>query len=720
MPVHHDDPHPQQPSLGLQWDGTGCTAGVWAPRASSVDVCLFGGGPARDTETRVALAQRSGGMWHGYLPGVAPGQRYGLRVDGPYDPARGLRHNPAKLLLDPYARRVEGEVRRHPALVGYAEDPRGTQPDARDSAPFVPRGVVTDDCFTWAGDTPPRTPWSDTVIYEAHVKGLTALHPRVSAALRGRYAGLTSPAVLEHLLRLGVTAVELLPVQAFCSELAVQARGQRNYWGYNTLGYFAPHPAYAATSDPVVEFKTMVRELHSAGLEVLLDVVYNHTAEGDAHGPTLSLRGLDNPGYYRLLEDDPAGYADTTGCGNTLELASPPALRLVLDSLRYWVQHMHVDGFRFDLASSLSRGTGFLDAVAADPVLRQVKLIAEPWDMHSYDIGRFPAPWGEWNGRYRDDVRDAWHGRARGVGTLAARLSGSADIYSARGPLASVNFVTAHDGFGLADLVSYERKHNDANGEHGRDGSDDNRSVNAGVEGPTADPAVLETRRRLRRAHLATLLLSAGVPMLLAGDELGHTQHGNNNAYCQDNTRSWLAWPCDEDDPAGPDPMLVPLVRCLTALRREGAALRRLSFYTGGHATNGAPDISWFSDDGRELTPEGWQRADLLQALLSGSAEGHAPGPTGSYLLVLNLSPHDAAPLLPGPGWVAGYRLLLDTAAPDLAGFVGPGTGLGTGTGTGTGSGTGTLAPHPAHLAPGQPLPVGAHSVLVLTVVDPS
>ena len=710
MPAHRHDPHHEQPSLGLQWDGTGCTAGVWAPHASSVDICLFTGTTPRSTATRVALTHRTGGVWHGYLPGIGPGQRYGLRVDGPYDPARGLRHNPAKLLVDPYARRVEGEVRSDPSLLGYADDPHGSRPNAHDSAPFVPRGVVTDDEFTWAGDTPPRTPWSDTVVYEAHVKGLTALHPGVPPALRGRYAGLASPAVIEHLVRLGVTAVELLPVQAFATELAVQARGQRNYWGYNTLGFFAPHPGYAATVDPLAEFKTMVRELHSAGLEVLLDVVYNHTAEGDELGPTLSLRGLDNPGFYRLLGDDPARYADSTGCGNTLALASPPALRLVLDSLRYWVQHMHVDGFRFDLASTLTHGTGFLDAVAADPVLREVKLIAEPWDMRSYDVGGFPAPWAEWNGRYRDDIRDAWHGRARGVGTLAARLSGSADIYSGRGPLASVNFVTAHDGFGLADLVSYERKHNDANGEHGRDGTDDNRSVNASVEGPTVDATVLETRRRLRRAHLATLLLSAGVPMLLAGDELGHTQHGNNNGYCQDNPLSWLAWPCDEADPAGPDPMLLPLVRGLTALRREAAALRRLSFFAGGHTADdhtagGVPDISWFSAGGTGLTPEGWQHADLLQVLLSGSADGHAQGPSGSYLLVLNLAPHDAAPVLPHPKWVTGYRLLLDTAAPDLAGFGAPDIELST-----------DVSGRPPQLAPGAAHVIGARSVLVLAV----
>ncbi len=702
------DDRPGVPPLGLHWDGSGCSAAVWAPAASAVEVCLFDAAPEHQvTEQRVALPACTSGVWHGHVPGIGPGQRYGLRVDGAYDPARGLRHNPAKLLLDPYARRVQGEVRRHRSLLGYSDVPRGARRDETNSAPFVPRGVIAGgEAFDWRDDAPPRTPWADTVVYEAHVKGLTALHPGVPPHLRGTFAGLATDAVIEHLTQLGVTAVELLPVQASATELSLQARGLRNYWGYSTLGFFAPHPAYAATGDPVPEFQAMVRALHAAGLEVLLDVVYNHTAEGDERGPTLSLRGLDNTGYYRLRDGDPSRYVDSTGCGNTVDLASPPALALVLDSLRYWVGQMHVDGFRFDLASTLFRDTTFAAAVAADPVLSGIKLVAEPWDMQSYDVGSFPAPWTEWNGRYRDAIRDTWRGRVRGVGELATKISGSADLYAGRSPQASINFVTAHDGFTLADLVSYERKHNDANGEHGRDGSEDNRSGNSGVEGPTQDPAVLDERRRTRRALVATLLLSQGVPMLLAGDELGHTQFGNNNAYCQDNVLSWLPWPARNGadsgdganpaapDPAGPDPLLLPLVRGLVALRRRTAVLRRSTFFRGGPPSPGElADVCWFGADGRELSGSAWDEAVTLQVFLSGAATG-----TESLLLVLSPAASDVVVTLPAaPLAEQGYRLLLDTGAPDLAGFAGD-------------------AAATASLLPGAVLQVRGRSVLVLTL----
>jgi glycogen debranching enzyme GlgX len=659
--------------LGVHWDGSGVNVAVWSDSATAVEVCLF---DSAGTETRVALQERNGPIWHGYLPGVAPGQRYGLRADGPYLPAEGRRHNPSKLLMDPYARAIAGDLRLEPAVFAYAGgDPLGTRRDSRDSAPFVPRCIVTGDAFPWGDDRLPRVPWSETVLYEMHVRGFTALHPGVPPELRGTYAGLAHPAALEHLCRLGVTTVELLPIQSFVSETHLLQRGRTNYWGYNTLGFFAPHAAYAASNYPVAEFKAMVRALHSAGLEVVLDVVYNHTAEGGEGGPTLSLRGLDNAAYYRLSPVDRRYYRDSTGCGNTLDLASAPALQLVLDSLRYWATEMHVDGFRFDLASSLSRGSAFLEAVGQDPVLRGLKLVAEPWDLESYEVGGFPWPWAEWNGRYRDAVRDAWHGRAPDLAELATRLSGSSDLYANRSPQASINLITVHDGFPLADLVSYEQKHNEANGEQNRDGSDDNRSRNGGVEGPTDDAAITESRRRLRRAHLATLLLSAGVPLLLAGDELGRTQLGNNNAYCQDNELSWVAWPYDRRDPAGGDPMLPTLVRGLLDLRRRSPVLCRPTFFRGGPSTTRElADISWFRPDGLEMTSADWTGAQTLLAHLSGH-QIRARTERGdrliddSYLLVLHIGGDDVEVTLPGMPWARLYLPLLDTAAEDLGGF---------------------------------------------------
>ncbi|MBX6388179.1 MAG: glycogen debranching protein GlgX [Frankia sp.] len=542
--------------LGVWPDDEGANVAVVAPGADAVEFCLLddAGG-----ETRFRLPERTGAVWHGHIPGARPGQRYGLRAHGPYDPARGLRYNPAKLLLDPYARQVVGTLAAHPAIFGYgAGDPYGTTPDEQDSAPYVPIGVITPAPGARGGADPtanrPRTPWPDTVIYELHVRGFTRLHPALPPELRGTYAGLAHPAVIAHLRRLGVSAVELLPVHAHVSEPVLLDRGLTNYWGYNCVGFFAPHPGYAATDDPVAEFRAMVAALHDAGIEVLLDVVYNHTAEQDERGPTLSLRGLDNTVYYRLEPADPRRYRDVTGCGNTLNVTSPHVVRLVCDSLRYWVTEMGVDGFRFDLAAALGRNPdGFdpaaplLAAIGQDPVLATVKLIAEPWDVGwgGYQVGAFPPPWAEWNDRFRNTVRETWAGRAHSAADLGYRITASSDLFdhSGRRPWASVNFVTAHDGFTLADLVSYENKHNEANREDNRDGEAHNRSANHGVEGPTDDPAVLESRRRARRALLATLLLSAGVPMLLAGDEFGRSQGGNNNAYCQDGPTSWLGWP---------------------------------------------------------------------------------------------------------------------------------------------------------------------------------
>ncbi len=678
--------HPRP--LGVRWDGAGVNIAVFSESAEAVDVCFYGrdadGAIDPATERRVALAERSGSIWHGYVPGVGPGTAYGLRVDGPYDPAHGQRHNPSKLLLDPYARQVTGTLDDDAAVYGYVGDPHAARHDHRDSAPYVPVAVVANDTFPWGHDHRPRVPWSETVLYELHVKGFTKLHPGVPPQLRGTYAGLAHPAAIEHLRTLGVTSVELLPVQASASEPRLLDNGLINYWGYNTIGYFAPHTAYAAGDDPVSEFRAMVRSLHEAGLEVILDVVYNHTAEGAEDGPTLAFRGLDNATYYRLDPHDPSRYGDPTGCGNTLDLSTAPVLALVLDSLRYWVDEMHVDGFRFDLASTLMRDSAFLDAVGQDPLLRDVKLIAEPWGMSGYDLGRFPSPWAEWNDQYRDCLRTAWHGGTAAPGApgsladLATRLTGSSDIFPRRSPLASVNFVTAHDGFTLADLVSYERKHNEDNGEDNRDGSDANRSRNGGVEGPTSDPAVLAVRRKLRRAHLATLLLSAGVPMLVAGDELGRTQCGNNNAYCQDNELSWVAWPYDRRDPAGVDPALMPLISGLLDLRRRSPVLRRTTFFRGGRVQPGddvspVPDISWFRADGAMMENADWD-VDTVTVHLSGQALRarlrHGQRVTDdSYVIILHTGPDDIDVTLPGPPWGRLYAPLLDTAADDLAGF---------------------------------------------------
>ncbi len=570
--------------LGAHWDGEGTNFALWSTTATAVSVCLF---DANGLETRIPIGDRTYHVWHGYVPGVGPGQRYGFRVDGPFDPAQGLFHNPTKLLLDPYARAIEGD---------FTDDPSVYPGSGADSALCVPRSVIVQNGFPWGDDHRPKVPWDDTVIYELHVRGFTQQLLAIPPELRGTYSGLAHPAAIDHLRSLGVTAVELMPIHAFVSEPHLQRRGARNYWGYNSVGFFAPHAAYASSkadaADAVREFKAMVRALHKAGIEVILDVVYNHTAEGGPDGPMLEFRGIDNDAYYRLDEDDPSRYVDYTGCGNTFDPRRPFPLQVITDSLRYWITEMHVDGFRFDLASALARSlhdvdklSSFFDTIHQDPVISQVKLIAEPWDVGDggYQVGEFPPLWTEWNGKYRDTVRSFWAHGTDGVRDLASRLSGSSDLYGDDGrlPIASINFVTAHDGFTMRDLVSYADKHNDGNGENNRDGTDDNRSYNCGFEGDPAPPAVEALRRRQARNLLATLLLSTGAPMLVAGDELWRTQRGNNNAYVQDNPISWLDWTPGEaaDDMLG-------LTRRLIALRRAHPVLRQSAFFEG-HAVAG-------------------------------------------------------------------------------------------------------------------------------------
>ncbi len=687
--------------LGASYDGAGTNFALFSEVADQVELCLFDDDDDGGGETRVPLPEVDALVWHGYLPGVGPGQRYGYRVHGRYDPAAGHRCNPAKLLIDPYAKAIDGPVRWDPAVFGY---PFGS-PDERndaDSAPFVPRGVVVNPYFDWDIDRPPRVPYDETVIYEAHVRGLTRLHPDLPESDRGTYRGLAHPAVISHLLRLGVTTVELMPVHQFVSDSVLADRGLSNHWGYNTIGFFAPHHGYAANGtagEQVREFKAMVRALHEAGIEVILDVVYNHTAEGNHLGPTLSFRGIDNSAYYRLADDDPRYYLDTTGTGNSLLMRHPHVLQMIMDSLRYWVLEMHVDGFRFDLAASLARQfhevdrlSAFFDMVQQDPVVSQVKLIAEPWDVGEggYHVGKFPPLWTEWNGKYRDTVRDFWRGRPATLPEFASRLTGSSDLYDADGrrPVASVNFVTAHDGFTLADLVSYDRKHNEANGEDNRDGTDDNRSWNCGAEGETGDPDVTALRRRQRRNFLATLLLSQGIPMLLAGDELGHTQRGNNNAYCQDNEISWLRWPGrqagDPDtggragDPDAGDPDagdLTAFTSALIRLRAGHPVLRRRRFFRGTSirgVRSRLGDIAWFTPAGEEMTDEDWDVgfAKSLTVFLNGDAITE-PDRRGqrirddSFLLLLHASESDLDFVVPPALYGEEWLRVLDTAGPD-------------------------------------------------------
>ena len=634
-----------------------------------MDLCVF---DEEGAEERIPLTERLFGVFHGHVGNLPPGTRYGFRVHGPWDPAVGHRWNPSKLLLDPYAKAIDGHFRLDPAVFGHlgADDLARSESD---SAAFVPRSVVVGpDDFDWAGDAPPATGWGDTVIYEAHVRGLTMRHPLVPAHQRGSYAGVAHPAVIEHLLGLGVTAIELMPVHHFVDEVHLLELGLTDYWGYNSIGFFAPHARYSSTGtrgQQVREFQQMVKDLHAAGLEVILDVVYNHTAEGNQHGPTLCFRGIDNDDYYRLADGGRA-YADYTGCGNTLDVSRPHVLQLVMDSLRYWVTQMHVDGFRFDLASALARSFhdvdmlgSFMTTIQQDPVLRRVKLIAEPWDVGpgGYQVGEFPPLWTEWNGKYRDAVRDFWRGHA-GIGELGWRLTGSADLYASEGrrPFASINFVTAHDGFTMHDLVTYEHKHNEANLEGNRDGTDDNRSANYGVEGPTADPGINAVRQRQVRNLMATLLLSTGVPMISSGDELGRTQRGNNNAYCQDNELSWLDWDLDE-----PRRSLLTFVRTLGALRREHPAFRQRYFFDGRPMHEGGPkDLAWIGADGHELPDAAWHEADrrTLGMYVAGGA-GPTPDPShASFLVLLHAGGQEQPFTLPGEPYAAAYRLILDTA----------------------------------------------------------
>jgi glycogen operon protein len=591
---------------------------LFSANATAVELCLYNGDGGATEVARVPVTEQTDQVWHVYLPEARPGQRYGFRVHGPYDPGAGHRFNPAKLLLDPYAKAIDGTVQWSDALFGYeiGHPDADLSLDGRDSAPGVPKSVVIDTAFTWGDDRPPRTPWNETLIYEAHVKGLTARHPDVPESRRGTYAGLIAPAVIEHLRSLGVTAVELMPIHQFVVDKHLRDRGLTNYWGYNSIGFFAPDVRYASSRSlggQVNEFKTVVKTLHQAGIEVILDVVYNHTAEGNHLGPTLGFRGVDNASYYRLMEDDRRYYRDYTGCGNTLDMTHPRTLQLIMDSLRYWIQEMHVDGFRFDLASALARELydvdrlgAFFDIIHQDPVISRVKLIAEPWDLGEggYQVGNFPVLWAEWNGLYRDTVRAFWKGDEGQAGVFASRLTGSSDLYGRGGrrPYASINFITAHDGFTLHDLVSYNDKHNEANGEDNRDGHDHNLSWNCGAEGPADDPGVLALRERQRRNFLATLLLSQGVPMLLSGDEMGRTQAGNNNAYCQDNELSWLDWKLDT-----PRRELLEFTRFVSELRRRHPVLRRRQFFYGRRIQGSeVKDLSWFKPDGKEMSEADW------------------------------------------------------------------------------------------------------------------
>ena len=667
-------PWPGRPSpLGATWDGEGTNVALFTQGAEAVEVCLF---DEAGQETRIPLEESTFHVWHGYLPQVGPGQRYGFRVDGPFVPASGHRFNPAKLLVDPYARAVEGQFQLDDAVFGSVPGRDGQQLH-RDSAPYVPRSVVVHDMFPWGEDVRPRTAWADSVVYELHVKGFTAQHPDIPPDLRGTYAGLGHPAAIAHLTTLGVTAVELMPVHHFVSEPHLLRKGLTNYWGYNSLAYFAPHAAYSASGsrgEQVREFKAMVRSLHAAGIEVLLDVVYNHSAEGDQTGPTLSFRGIDNLSYYRTEQASRARYRDYTGCGNTLDARSPHVLQLIMDSLRYWVTEMHVDGFRFDLAPALTRSfhdvdklSAFFDVIQQDPVVSAVKLVAEPWDLGEggYQVGGFPPPWTEWNGKYRDTVRDVWRGSTSGVRELAYRLSGSSDLYQddGRRPYASINFVTAHDGFTLRDLTTYEVKRNEGNGEDGRDGEAHNRSWNCGVEGETDDPEVRALRRRQVRNLLATLLLSTGVPMLSMGDEVLRTQHGNNNAYCQDNENSWMPWQLDEEATA-----LRDLTGRLVHLRREHPVFRQRAFFSGhSRGDDGVKDLAWFGPDGVEVGNWFDPSHPTIGMYLDG--EGIATrGPRGepvrdaSFLVVLHAGSADITFVLPLAPWATSYDIVLDTS----------------------------------------------------------
>ena len=697
---------PGEPTpLGATFDGLGTNVAVFSDVAESVDVCVF---DADGVETAVELPERSGSTFHGYLPDLTAGARYGLRVHGPYAPEKGLRCDPSKLLIDPYARAIDGFIDWHPAMFSYRFDDTAER-NTDDSGPFAPKCLVVNPYFDWERDSALNTPWSDTVIYETHVKGSTQTHPEIPDELRGTYAGLVHPAFLDHLTGLGVTAVELLPVHHFVHEQHLLDRGLRNYWGYHTIGYFAPHHDYSSRGSEgqqVQEFKQMVKMLHAAGIEVILDVVYNHTAEGNHMGPTLSMRGLDNAAYYRLMPDDPQFYMDFTGTGNTLNMREPYVLQLVMDSLRYWVTEMHVDGFRFDLASALARSlhdvdrlSAFFDLVQQDPVISRVKLIAEPWDIGEggYQVGNFPALWAEWNGRYRDCIRDHWAGAPHVLGEFANRITGSSDLYEAAGrrPHASINFVTAHDGFTLRDLVSYNEKHNESNGEGGNDGESHNRSWNCGVEGPTDDPDINALRSRQQRNLLTTQLLSQGVPMLLGGDEIGRTQQGNNNGYCHDDEISWYDWNAVDED-------LLAFTTALIAFRRSHRVFRRRRFFQG-RALHGqdVADIGWYNPSGATMSDADWNdgNARAMAVFLSGElVEIDRAGNEvhdASFLWLINAADDGVEFVVPSELPFAEWLTAVDT---DLA-EIDP--------------------PEPNEFSAGATVTLAGHSMLVLRAVAP-
>jgi isoamylase len=661
--------------LGAIYDGAGTNFALFSEVASKVELCLF---DRSGNEQRIPLPEKTGYVWHGYLSGIEPGQRYGYRVHGPWEPAMGARCNPAKLLLDPYAQAIEGHPKWDEAVYPYKLAEGDLVASDSDSAPFMPRCVVTNPYFDWSDDRPPRRPWHETVVYEVHVKGFTQRHPDVPEEQRGKYAGLASPAGIEHLQSLGVTAVELLPIHQFVHSQRLLDQGLRNCWGYDTIGFFAPHNEYSGRGqrgEQVHEFKTMVKALHRAGIEVFLDVVYNHTCEGNHLGPMLSFKGIDNAAYYRTMADNPRYYMDYTGTGNSLNMRQPYMLQLLMDSLRYWIQEMHVDGFRFDLASALARElhevdrlSAFFDLIQQDPVVSRVKLIAEPWDVGEggYQVGNFPPQWSEWNGKYRDTVRDYWRGQDSLLGEFAYRFTGSSDLYASTGrrPYASINFVTAHDGFTLRDLVSYNEKHNEANKEENKDGANDNRSWNCGAEGQTEDKGVLELRARQQRNLMTTLLLSQGVPMILAGDELGRTQGGNNNGYCQDNEISWLDWEHVDGD-------LLEFARGLIKLRAEHPIFRRRGWFQGRelHGTE-VKDLAWFTPDAQEMSEENWRAgyAKSLGVFLNGTSI-QRPGEHGErvkdddFYVIFNAHHEPLQFQLPPEQFGKRWQRVLDTAS---------------------------------------------------------
>jgi len=667
--------------LGATWDGKGTNFALFSENADAVEVCLF---DSRGQETRLPLSEVSNFVWHGYLPGVGPGQRYGFRVKGPYAPEAGHRFNPNKLLIDPYAKALEGEIGFGSEIFGYSweDDRQDLSFSDQDSADLVPKAIVINPRFDWGGDQVLQIPWHETVILELHVKGFTQLHPEIPNSLRGTYAGLAHPAAISYLQSLGITAVELMPVHHFLSQPGhLVSKGLRNYWGYDSINYLAPYSGYSAwgsQGQQVEEFKHMVKTLHQGGIEVILDVVYNHTGEGNHMGPTLSLRGIDNAAYYRLVEDNPRYYMDFTGCGNSLNVRHPQVLKLIMDSLRYWVIEMHVDGFRFDLASALARElfevdslAAFFDIIHQDPVLSDVKLIAEPWDVGQggYQVGKFPLLWSEWNGKYRDTVRDFWRGEDRTLAEFAYRFTGSSDLYESNGrsPSASINFITAHDGFTLNDLVSYNEKHNEANGEGNRDGESHNRSWNCGVEGETDDPDVLRLRNRQRRNFLVTLMLSQGVPMLVMGDEMGRTQGGNNNPYCQDNEISWLDWDLQDENAA-----LLDFTRQLIDFRFKHPVFRRRKWFQG-RAIRGTAvsDLGWYNPDGGEMTEEQWNAgyAKAIGVFLNGE-EIPTLGPKGerirddSFFICFNAHYEALEFTLPASLASRDWAVVLDTTKP--------------------------------------------------------